>query len=428
MGRDGGTWSGTLAEGTDYAISIPEHWNGTLVNDLDAVINISADTPVAKFLLDHGYAYSGTNRRVDRDTRFDPRAERDEQAQVLDIFNREFGSPQHALQYGCSGGGAAALGVAETYPDHFDGAISMNGVEPIVISNIRLDLLFALKALLAPDKDLPVVGVGTQQANKAGFEWRMVLEAAAATAVGRAQMALAGSLAQLPVWAATTPPYPDEPDPNDPVARERSVVHAVFDAALYAVGTTPLYNNPAGVMCSNNDVDYTQFYANAETGYAGIVESLYRHAGLSSPSAIRADLDRINAHPRVKADPAAVEYWSQRALSGNLRMPLLQLTTIGDGTRSDAMMAAYAEAVTANEKSHLYRQALVNAAGHCTANVTEIAAALAALTHRLQTGAWDDSTTADTLNTTGLNLGLDDNPRFISPTRVKIKANRTFFR
>ncbi|MCU1358990.1 MAG: hypothetical protein JWN99_279, partial [Ilumatobacteraceae bacterium] len=56
------------------------------------------------------------------------------------------------------------------------------------------------------------------------------------------------------------------------------------------------------------------------------------------------------------------------------------------------------------------------------------AAALGALTHRLYTGAWDDTTTADALNTTGHNLDLDDSPRFISTNRMKIKANRAFLR
>jgi pimeloyl-ACP methyl ester carboxylesterase len=419
--------NGTLPDGTEYRICVPANWDGLVINDLDAVGALAAKSPSVIYFLEQGNAYSGTGRRADRDTNFDPRAERDQQAQVLDVFEAEFGPARCVIQLGCSGGGGVALGVAEAYPDRVDGAVSMNGVEGVVISNIRLDLLFTLKALIAPHSDLPIVGITSDAGGKASEDWRCALEAAQTTALGRAQMALAGALAQLPTWGAAAAPYPDAPDPTDRAALQTAMVRTAFDAAVYAVGTRRLYDSPAGVMSWNNGVDYQQFYDNADAGQRELVAALYVEAGLDGPHGVTADLDRVNAYPRIEADPAALDYWQQRALTGDLQVPVLQLTTAGDATRSNAMLAAYAEGVQKHGKSELYRQALIDAPGHCTGNVSEIAAAVETMRHRLETGTWDDSTNPDEMNNLGRSLELADELRFVSADNLPERANRAFF-
>ncbi|GAB2989967.1 alpha/beta hydrolase [Streptomyces pseudoechinosporeus] len=418
--------SGTLPDGTAYAIHIPANWNGTVVNDLDAVVNLAHATPRAQFFLDHGYAYAGTDRRPDRTYHFDPRAERDEQAQVLDIFTAEFGTPRHAIQFGCSGGGGVALGVAESYPDKVDAAISMNGADGIVMSNQRLDLLFALKALLAPDSGLPVVGISYQDREKAAKAWGGVLAAAQETGVGRARIALAGALAQVPAWGGAFAPYPEEPDTQDRDAVQQMMIRSVVDSAVYAAGIRYLYDNPAGVMSWNTGIDYRRFYAHADAAQKKTVRELYAKAGAHTEPAVRADLSRVNASPRIQGPASAVSYWKERALTGNPRVPLLQLTTVGDSTRSSAMMAAYAQGVRANGKSRLYRQALIDSPGHCTFNVPELAAALETVMRRLETGRWGGSTLPEVLNTVGRGFGLGE-PRFISTKGLPAKSNRAFF-
>jgi hypothetical protein len=107
--------NGTLPDGTEYRISVPANWDGLVINDLDAVGALAAKSRSVSYFLEQGYAYSGTGRRADRATNFDPRAERDQQAQVLDVFEAGFGPARCATQLGCSGGGGVALGVAEAY-------------------------------------------------------------------------------------------------------------------------------------------------------------------------------------------------------------------------------------------------------------------------------------------------------------------------
>jgi hypothetical protein len=61
---------GTLPTGFPYEITVPDNWNGILINDLDAVTN--AKTDIAVDLLKKGYAYAGTGRHPERMTRHDP--------------------------------------------------------------------------------------------------------------------------------------------------------------------------------------------------------------------------------------------------------------------------------------------------------------------------------------------------------------------
>lgn len=418
--------SGVLPNGAAYQISVPAGWNGTVINDLDAVDNIRGKGPQSKFFLEHGYAYSGTSRPPDRDVNYDPHVERDNQVKVLDIFEAAFGAPKHTIQFGCSGGGGVALAVAEAYPDRVDGAISVSGAEPVVKSNQRLDLLFALKALLAPDSDLPIVGISFEDRVKAQTAWRSVLEPAQQNDAGRAHIALAGTLAQAPTWGGVYSPYLEKPNPNDPGSVQQAMVRSVVDAAVYSAGIRYLYDNPAGVMSWNNGIDYNKFYANADEGQKKIISDLYVRAGLDAQSDVGADLARINAYPRIEATADSVNYWRERALTGNPAVPVLQTNTVGDSTRSAALLAGYAEGVQKNGKTDLYRQALMDAAGHCTYNQAEVGALVETMVRRLETGKWDESTRPDQLNTIGRSFGLDE-PRFISADSLPTRNNRAFF-
>lgn len=414
--------NGTLPDGTEYRIRIPGNWTGTLVNDLDAVPNLESDSERARSILQFGYGYSGTSRRADRNYHFDPSAERDQQAQVVKIFSKKYGQPGRIIQFGCSGGGGVALGVAETYPDLFDGAISSNGGEGIVMSNQRLDLLFALKALIAPDSDLPLVGISYEDSDAASEAWATALAKVQSTDEGRAKILLAGALSQAPRWGGAEYPYLEEPDPLNATAVLEAMIRSVTDGAVYSAGIRYLYDNPAGVMSWNNDIDYRQFYHTAERFSKEIVEKLYKKANLS----IDADLNTVNAHTRVDKNETALSYWEERALTGNPKVPVLQVNTIGDSTRSSALMAAYAAGVDANGQSSLYRQALISAAGHCTWNATEIIATLEVMSKRVETGHWGCSTSPVVLNEIGQRTKLGD-PRFIDPGRLTQHNNREFF-
>jgi hypothetical protein len=292
--------------------------------------------------------------------------------------------------------------------------------------NQRLDLVFALKALLAPNSDLPIVGINYDDRDQAAVAWRTVLASAQETDIGRARIALSGALAQLPTWGGAFAPYPEKPDASVRTALHQTMIRSTTDAAVYAVGIRHLYDNPAGRMSWNTGIDYEGHFANVIAIQKNIVLELYAQAGPHAHRRIQVDLETINAYPRISASSVAVNYWRERALTGNPQVPVLQVNTVGDSTRSDAMMAAYAEGVRVNNKVRLYRQALIDAPGHCTFAMPEMAALVATMIRRLERGAWGESTQPDALNDLGRSFGLGE-PRFISTDGLPVKNNRAFF-
>ena len=106
---------GTLPRGTSYEIRMPTPWNGVLISDLDFAQ--TPDAPRYQYLLKAGYAVSGTARRADRLTQYDPAREIDDLVNVMDRVEQRYGKPRRILQYGHSGGGHVALAMAETRPD-----------------------------------------------------------------------------------------------------------------------------------------------------------------------------------------------------------------------------------------------------------------------------------------------------------------------
>ena len=217
--------AGTLPDLTPYLMRFPANWNGTVINDLD--YQSGANSASKMQLLQSGYALSGTGRPPWRAAHYDPAIESANLMTVLDIFQANFGKPQRILQYGCSGGGATALSIAEFYPDRIDGVIATNSYTVIEAANNWLDMLFTLRALLAPGSDLPVTAPTNVSAAIAAYQ--AVLDSAQQTPEGRARIALAIALAQYPSFTQTPPPT----IPSKDVV---SVQQAMYQTARYAVG------------------------------------------------------------------------------------------------------------------------------------------------------------------------------------------------
>src|ERR1700751_2929161 len=131
---------GTLPDATPYLMRVPANWNGAVINDLD--YQTGANSASKLQLLQSGYGLSGTGRAPWRAAHYYPAIEAADLMTVLDIFRANFGKPNPILQYGCSGGGATALSVAERYPDRVDGVIATNAYTSIETANEWLDLLF----------------------------------------------------------------------------------------------------------------------------------------------------------------------------------------------------------------------------------------------------------------------------------------------
>ena len=397
--------TGVFPDGQEWQITVPANWNGTVINDLD---RIRSRPERADFLLPRGYAYTGTRRHPDRGTNWDPRAESNNMVKVLDLFEAEFGRPEHTIQFGCSGGGSVALSVAEDHPHRFDGVIAMHASSPITLANMRLDLTFALKTLLDTNDQLPLI-VTSRPTGPADTAWVNFLAAAQATAEGRARMALAGVLAQYPTWGSNADPVP-KPEPEDKAAVQEALLKVVVDGARRAVTSRPQWDQPAGLMSWNTDVNYREFYANADPNHKQIVQDLYVQARMD----IEADLDRINAGTRIAATPEAVNYWRSRTHTGIIGIPMVHTSNIGDAGTPAANMASYEELVRRAGRNSHYRQAFIDAPGHCTFNTAEMAAAVETVVRRIERGTWDAITDPGKMNALGHTFGLGE-PRFISP-------------
>jgi pimeloyl-ACP methyl ester carboxylesterase len=374
----------SLLDGTPYRIAVPADWNGTLLLDLDFVGPFGAPGPAHGWLLGHGCAVAGT-ARVMNTVSASVWAHR--LLQVLHVARKACGRPARVIAYGQSGGGATARALAQEVPYSIDGALAMStpGSGQVSLLNQALDATFAAKALLAPGSaELVLTGL---PADRAGLEaaWERVLAAAQATGAGRARIALAAALAQLPDWgldaAALGPPDPrDVPAVQQGFYRELAYLAAGGHRAALRHAVESLAGNPSW----NTGVDYGELFAGADAAARRAVTALYHEAGLD----LAADLERVNAAPRVAADPAGVDYGRESSCGERFARPLLYLTTTGDPlspvSNSRPLEAAALAAGAAEQLRMLY----VQAPGHCTFTVAEIAAALATLTERIDTGRW----------------------------------------
>lgn len=411
---------------TGFLIRVPEDWNGRLINDLD--FGRAANNPRNLYLLEKGYALSGTLRRSDRLEHYDPAHEIHDLITVLDLFEAKFGKPERTIQYGCSGGGTVANGMSELHPDRIDGAISTNSVTSPWFGASNLDGFFVLKALLA--QDLPIVSLplGGPDMVEVSEKWEKVLGEAQATAEGRARIALAVTIGQWAAWGGTfgadeLSPLP-EPDPTDAKALQESMYRTVslLSPSPRTFGHTMLERAARGQMRWNTGVDYREFFNNGDPLYVKAVKTLYKEANLS----LKADLKAVNAFPRVAADAHAVKYWSVpgRTHVGEPKVPTLRVHNSGDLLVNPSISQGYKELVEQKGYSALFRNAFINRAGHCTHNLAEFAAALETMNQRLDTGEWP-STEPEAMNKLALSLVPAEESRYFNYRGVK-KYNRTW--
>ena len=409
--------------GTQYLIRVPENWNGTLINDLD--YRRAADSPLYLTLLERGFALSGTLRREDRLTNYDPAHEIHDLVAVLDIFESRFGKPARTLHYGCSGGGNVATGMAEIHPDRIDGAITADSPTSPWFTNSHLDGFFVLKALIAPDLpivDLPLDG---PEIVEIGTAWREAIDNAQQAAEGRARIALAVTIGQWPGWGGIAEAAVPEPDPNDSTALQESMYHTVLAVLPSATtfGHTMLEHAAPGQLRWNTGIDYRNFYANGDERYKAAVEALYEGANLD----LETDLEAINAFPRISADAAAVRWWSApgRTHVGEPKVPLLRIHNNGDILVYPSLVKGYETLTGEKGYAELFRSIFVNRSGHCTFTPAEILVAIDVMMQRLDGGVWPDID-PQTLNELALSLEPTIPSKFYNYGGGVSKYNRTW--
>ncbi|WP_039934133.1 alpha/beta hydrolase family protein [Streptomyces viridochromogenes] len=404
---------GKLPSGAAYVMDVPASWNGTVLLYSHGYTPAGAPNPAQNTpgtaardkLLARGYALIGSSYATNgwAVTEAVP-----DQLATLDLFTEKFGSARRTLAWGTSYGGFVTSMLAERHADRFDGSLSMCGLVQGGVANWNstLDPVFALRTLLAPGSGVRLAGFADQtEAVAASKTLSSKVEAAQRTPDGRARIALAAALHNIPGYndSAQT-----EPGPTDWATQQSNQYAAVRGLLqLPAFSWRQEAESRAGGNPSwNTGVDYTAMLARSPL-YKEVTE-LYKEAGLS----LRTDLSALGRAPRVSADPQAVRWMRNTSvLSGRLTDPQLNIHTTGDALIPVQAENAYHRAATGAGSAGLLRQAYVEGPGHCTFTTGETLAALHTLEKRLDTGRWD--VRPGTLNATAATEDPAAEPRYI---------------
>ncbi|MFO1503339.1 MAG: prolyl oligopeptidase family serine peptidase [Steroidobacteraceae bacterium] len=365
-----------------WIIEKPSNWNGTVLlyahgyaPSVSSAVPESAPRGARDWLLARGYALAASAYTAGGWALAEAPGD---QMQVLDEFVKRVAQPRRTIAWGSSMGGMVTLALAERHPDRIQGALPLCGSVSgsLGMLNTALDGAFAFRTLVAPDSGIRIVGVDDDRANSARVA--TALQTAWNTPAGKARVVLAAALAQLPDWTDPASPRPTAAE-FDARAEQlrRGFAMGVF------VPRVDQEQRAGGVNGWNTGVDYRRVLR--ESPLRRLVEHFYREAGID----LQADLAKLNAAPRIEADAKAVAYMRANFVPrGNWRIPVLTLQAIGDGVTVPTTHAALGMLSAKAGRNHMVGQLWVERAGHCIFTPAELAAALATLENRLDTGRW----------------------------------------
>ncbi len=366
---------GVLPGGARWAAEVPGNWNGTLLlwsrgYSQRAGDPESAPVAVRAQLLAAGYAVAGSDYGAGGWSLAEAVPA---QRAAIAAFATRYGKPKRVIAWGYSMGGLVTTALAEQRPAAVDGGLAMCASigGAIGMMNMALDGATAFRTLVAPDAGIRVVEVDDDRVN--GKRVADAVAVAGTSPAGRARIALAGVLAGLPGWTSRDGA---EPAPSDYRAQADEIAKSfVMGVFLPRVDQE---KRAGGVFSWTTGVDYRALLA--LSGRRPMVAALYRDAGLD----LDADLARLNAAPRVKAEPGAVDYM-MRHYTPNARpaVPMLAVQTIGDGLTSPSLQRGYAQAARGDVRSLWVRQA-----GHCTFKPDMVLASIRLLDARIARGTW----------------------------------------
>ncbi len=403
------TTTGTLTDGTAFRIDYPDQFNGTLLVGLDYASS-NPNSAQTQALLARGYAMAGTTRFVTGG--WNTAGAIANQVEVVDKFKDVHGNPTRTVAFGSSAGGHTGAATIQARPDVFNGAVLMCGGLSGTVGqwHAKLDAVYVAKMLLAPnDPNLPVINIPDDFATNARPAWLAMLANAQQTPEGRARIAFAAVVGQLPTWSHPAKPKPAE---WDLTALQEGLYDSLAGGPLPTIGQAMSSRNEierrsGGNISSNVGVDYAELLSRVEN--SEIVRQLYREAGLD----LREDLKTLARSPRYKADPTAIVWAEPGIFDGELEVPVLTVNNIGDNISTAASQSAYENAAERAGAENMLRQLYVESAGHCGFSAAEAVAAVETLQSRLLTKKWDDADNPHKLNALARSLNLGA-ARFIS--------------
>jgi len=399
------TQTGTLADGATWLIEVPTPWNGTLLLYSHGYVVPGTPNPARDvgdpgtraFLLANGFALAGSSYAH---AGWALQEAIPDQLATLDLFTTMFSAPTRTIAWGHSLGGIITAELLQSAPGRFTAALPMCGVLAGGVGtwNQALDSQFAIQQLLPGAGGLQIVHISSPSANLNNAEG--VIFAAQQTAAGRARLALASALGDLPGWFDPASPEPAATDYVSQEANQFSWITQVDAPFLFAL-RAELEFRAGGNPSWNTGVNYAKQLANSVD--LPEVQALYQTAGLS----LDADIATLNAAPRISADDSALAYLEQNVVfNGDLGgKPVLTMHTTGDGLVVNTDEQAYRAVVNKAGNGPLLREVFVHRAGHCTFTPAETVAALQALISRINTGHWAGVTDPGTLNASAAALG-----------------------
>jgi hypothetical protein len=387
--------TGTLADdGTQWAVVTPKPigaWNGTLILDLDGNAVRTNLNLTVQWLLEKGYAYGGTARSP-VNYRFDKAVDHlvTVRKAFMDYYEK---TPSRTIAMGNSRGAAVGRLCMEFYPAIFDGAFvsAGNGIGEIALMNSKLDSKWVLKTLINPASPAQLVGVPNTPAGMAAENAALgdLVATADSTDLGRARLALAAAVRQLPQWLIPSLP---EPARNDYDAQYAQLIQ---DYPTNFFIASPFEEAAGGIMSWNDSVDYNVIVG--RSGRQDFVQAMYEKAGLGR-AALEADLRVLEKAPRVYADPEAVARAEKfMTYTGRIEGPLMFLHNIGDNGFSPSDKVAYDETARRAGNNKLIQTAFVHSARHANFADLEKITSFTVLVNYLDTGKWGDAS-ADVLN------------------------------
>ncbi|GAA2070442.1 alpha/beta hydrolase [Streptomyces albiaxialis] len=388
-------------DGAKYRVEVPEDWNGTLLQFSHGYypagwspekIALTNSEEAEKALLDKGFAlaasgYKGTYGYAVEDALTD-------QLALRDWFAEHVGRPGRTISTGQSMGGTVATLLGERYPERFDGVLAMcaeydgNGTW-----NTTLDMTYALRTLLVPEADQDIDLVRPRDAERSVKVLETAVDKALKSKRGRARLALAGSLGNVPGWYSAHEARPEK-------TADRVRAQAKWLRNAYIAGTGPLARldlerRAGGNPSTNAGVDYRRQVAGS--AQKDLVRKAYAEAGAAG-AGLSADLAKLNAGERIAPDAKAVDYMNRYTIAcGTAPGPVVTLHNAQDGGAVSDQAGWYAGQVRRHGDPDNLRQMYVDRGSHCAFSAADEITALKTLLAKGDTGRWP-STDPRTLN------------------------------
>jgi Prolyl oligopeptidase family len=334
-----------------YRIEVPHNWNGSLVmwahgyrgdpaTDPRALELTVDNHPLRDFLVANGYAWAASSYSRNA---YDPAQGAKDTHALTQFFNGRFAKPRRTYITGASMGGHVTGVVAEQWPRSYDGAMPICGVlGDYELFDFFLDFNVSAQTLSGVGKQFPFGAdylSATVPATKAalGPAFPFVLNPQGQALAGLTQMRSGGVRPLFEqgwlFWNGVAPG-----------GRPPVVGNFLFSLGE-GNGTLP---RQPGMALENSDVVY-QFDADPALSPA--------------EQAFNASVQRVSADPQARRRNGIANV---PPTTGNLRIPMLTLHTLGDLFVPFHMEQEYARRVATKGGSNLLVQRVTRDFGHCT--------------------------------------------------------------